>query len=112
MEVQREHAVEEIKRLQRCISDLISVLALPGMWSGGEPSQIAHTLLDSLMPMLHLDLLYVRLTERGGEESIEMSRIAHGQTAKPSEFSEVFHDWLHESPEKWPRLIRNPVGEG
>ena len=37
MEVQRETQGEQIKRLQRCINDLVSVLALPAMWSGGEP---------------------------------------------------------------------------
>ena len=62
MEVQLDHPAEEIKRLQRCINDLVSVLALPAMWSGGEPGQIVHTLLDALMRMLRLDLVSVRLT--------------------------------------------------
>ena len=45
---------DEIKRLQSCISDLISVLALPALWSGREPSDIAGTLLDVLLTMLRL----------------------------------------------------------
>ena len=52
---------QEIKRLQRCISDLISVLALPAIWAGGEPSQIVSTLLDSLLGMLSLDFIYLSL---------------------------------------------------
>ena len=67
MEVQLEHPADEIKRLQRCINDLVSVLALPAMWSGGEPSQIVHTLLDALLRMLDLDLVYVRLKDPVGE---------------------------------------------
>ena len=63
MEMQPEHPAEEIKRLQRCINDLVSVLALPAIWSGGDPSQIARTLLDVLLGMLHLDLVYVRLND-------------------------------------------------
>ncbi len=110
--MQPEHAAVEIKRLQRCISDLISVLALPAMSSGGEPSQIAHTLLDSLLPMLHLDFVYARLTQRVGDECIELIRTADAQTAEPSQLGKVFDDWLHESPQKWPRLIRDPGGEG
>ena len=39
----------EVKRLQSCINDLISVLALPAIWSGREPSQILGTLLDVLL---------------------------------------------------------------
>src|SRR5580698_9657132 len=58
MEAQAEHPAEEIKRLHRCINDLVGLLALPAMWSGGEPSQIVRTLLDVLLDMLRLDLVY------------------------------------------------------
>src|SRR6185503_14976113 len=61
MEVQLEHPAEEIRRLRRCINDLVSVIALPAMWSGSERSQIVRTLLDVLLEMLQLDLVYVRL---------------------------------------------------
>lgn len=49
-----ELPVNEIKRLQRCNNDLVSILALPAIWTGGEPSQIVHTLLDALLGMLGL----------------------------------------------------------
>ena len=54
----------EIKRLQSCINDLISVLALPAIWSGSESSQILGTLLDVLVTMLRLEFAYARLTKR------------------------------------------------
>ena len=41
-----EHTADEIKNLKACINDLISVLALPAIWTGREPSQIISTLLD------------------------------------------------------------------
>jgi len=63
MKVQLEHPADEIKRLQRCINDLISLLALPAMWSGRKPGDIVHTLLDSLLRMLDLDFVYVSLTD-------------------------------------------------
>src|SRR3984893_13450307 len=44
MEVQLEDPAQEIKRLQRCINDLTSLLALPAIWRGSEPSQIVQTL--------------------------------------------------------------------
>ncbi len=62
MKVQLEHPADEIKRLQRCINDLVSLLALPAMWSGSKPCDIVHTLLDSLLRMLDLDFVYVSLT--------------------------------------------------
>ena len=49
------------------------------MWSGGEPSQIVHTLLDALLRMLQLDLVYVRLKDTGGQAPIEMVRFAQSQ---------------------------------
>ncbi len=87
MDVQPRDHTEEIKHLQRCVNDLVSALALPAMWSGGEPSQIVHTLLDALLRMLQLDLVYVQLKETGGQAPIEMVRFAQSQkhVASPHE---------------------------
>jgi len=94
------------------MSDLISVLALPAMWSGGEPSRIVHTLLDALLRILQLDLVYVRLKETGGQTPIEMVRFAQSQkyTAQPYEIGEVLKPWLGADPQEWPLLVRNPLG--
>ncbi len=112
MDVQPEDVAEEVKRLQRCINDLVSLFALPAMWSGGGPSQIIQTLLDALLRMLQLDLVYVRLTDAGGQTPIEMVRFAtpQEQTAQPHEIGEVFNRWLGADPQQWPSLIRNPIG--
>ena len=112
MDAQPEDVAEEIKRLQRCINDLVSLFALPAMWSGGEPSQIVHTLLDALLRMLQLDLVYVRLRDAGGQTPIEMVRFAQSQeqTAQPHEIGEIFKHWLGADPQQWPPLIRNPIG--
>ena len=114
MDAQRGDVAEEIKRLQRCINDLVSLVALPAMWSGGEPSQIVHTLLDALLRMLQLDLVYVRLKDSGGQAPIEMVRFAQSQeqTAQPHEIGEVFKHWLGADPQEWPPLIPNPIGDG
>ena len=54
-------AASEVKRLQRCINDLVSVLALPAVWSVSEPNRILETFLDALLAMLDLDFLYARV---------------------------------------------------
>ena len=46
-----DETANEIKRLQGCINDLISVLALPAMWRGQNSTQILNTLLDVLVGM-------------------------------------------------------------
>ncbi len=109
----------EIKRLQRCINDLVSLFALPAMWSGGEPSQIVHTLLDALLRMLQLDIVYVRLRDSSGEAPIELVRFAPSQVrfapsqepaAQPCEIGEAFKPWLGADPQAWPSVLRNPMG--
>jgi PAS domain S-box-containing protein len=109
MDEQPRNLTEEITHLQRCVNDLVSALALPAMWSGGEPSQIVHTLLDALLRMLQLDLVYVRLTETGGQAPIEMVRFAQSQKhiARPHEIGDVLKQWLGTAPQDWPPLIRN-----
>ena len=109
MDEQPRNLTEEITHLQRCVNDLVSALALPAMWSGGEPSQIVHTLLDALLRMLQLDLVYVRLTETGGQAPIEMVRFAQSQKhiARPHEIGDVLKQWLGTAPQEWPPLIRN-----
>jgi PAS domain S-box-containing protein len=113
MDEQPRNLTEEITHLQRCVNDLVSALALPAMWSGGEPSQIVHTLLDALLRMLQLDLVYVRLTETGGQAPIEMVRFAQSQKhiATPHEIGYVLKQWLGTAPQEWPPRMRNALGD-
>jgi thioredoxin reductase (NADPH) len=76
MEVQLEDPAQEIKRLRRCINDLTSLLALPAIWRGSEPSQIVQTLLDVLLRMLSLDFAYARLSDAFGVMPVEILRVA------------------------------------
>ena len=63
MDLQERDSAEEVTRLQRCINDLISLLALSAVWSGDKPRQIVHTLLDALLRMLRLDFAFARLDD-------------------------------------------------
>ncbi len=113
MDVQPRDPAEEIKRLQRCLNDLIGALALPATWSGAEPSQIANTLLDALLRMLQLDLVYVCMKETGGQPPIELARFAQSQKyiAQPQEIGAVLKQWLGAEPQEWPPLMRNRLGD-
>jgi PAS fold len=113
MDVETRDPAEEIKRLQRCLNDLISALALPATWSGAEPSQIANTLLDALLRMLQLDLVYVCLKETGGQAPIEMVRFTPSQKyiAQPQEIGAVLKQWLGADPQERPPLMRNHLGD-
>jgi PAS domain S-box-containing protein len=112
MDVEPGDATEEIRRLQRCINDLVSLLALPAIWSGGEPSRIVDTLIDALLRMLQLDLVYVRLQGTGGQAPFEVFRFAPSreQTAQSQEIGELFQHWLGTDPQERPLFIGNPTG--
>jgi formate hydrogenlyase transcriptional activator len=109
-----EQTADEIRRLQGCINDLISVLAIPAMWRGQESAQIVSMLLDVLVGMLRLDFAYARLKDPVGGAPIEMVRLALSRnlTARPQEIGQVLNGWLGDDPQKWPLLVRNPIGDG
>ncbi len=113
MNVQPRDLTEEIKHLRRCVNDLVSVLALPAMWSGCEPSQIVNTLVDALLRMLQLDLVYVRLKETVGRAPIELVRFAqmHEHKVHPHEIGEALGYWFGTDPQERPPLIRYPLGD-
>ena len=104
----------EIKRLQGCINDLISLLALPAMWTGQDPAQVVSTLLDVLVGMLRLDFAYVRLNDPLGGGLIEMVRhdpLRHLE-AEPRMIGQTLNDSLGANPRKWPPRARSPFGDG
>ena len=99
---------DEVKILKACINDLIGVVALPAIWSGGDPVQIAGTLLDVLLGMLRLDLVYIRLNDSIGEAPMQLVRIAEAQMvpAQPHEIGEMLDRQLGIDPTTWPATAR------
>jgi PAS domain S-box-containing protein len=112
MKVQLEHPVDEIKRLQRCVNDLVSLLALPAMWSGSEPCDIVPTLLDSLLRMLDLDFAYVSLTNLVDAAPSETVRLAQWQEQmfEPRELCAFLNRWLGDDPQKRYLQERSHIG--
>jgi PAS domain S-box-containing protein len=113
MDGRLENPSEEIKRLQRCVNDLVSILALPAIWAGGEPSQVVSTLLDALLGMLRLDLVYVRLDDPSGGAPFEMVRSGQPQSLSfsPQAIGKLVNEGLGDDPNQWPQLVRNCIGD-
>ncbi|PYU31410.1 MAG: hypothetical protein DMG28_15415 [Acidobacteria bacterium] len=109
-----ENTGDEIKRLQSCINDLISVLALPAIWSGSEPSQIVGTLLDALLAMLRLDFAYARLTDSSDGPPIEVVRLGHRQhpSVQPQQVGQALGRWLTGDQAASHFVVPDPAGEG
>jgi len=114
VEVEMEKTADEVKRLQSCINDLISVLALAAIWSGSESCQMLGTLLESLLAILRLDFACARLNDSIDGSPIEVVRLAQRQhpSAQPQEVGRALGRWLSGDQTASRFLIPNPAGEG
>jgi PAS domain S-box-containing protein len=103
---------QEIKRLQRCISDLVGVLALPAAWNNGEPRRILETFLDALVKLLDLNFLYAEARVASHEAPIEMLRTADsdGVSDKGGEIHRDLHQLLDEAAPDDSSALRRHMG--
>lgn len=104
----------ESKDLKACLNDLITVLALPAIWSIHEPSQIVSTLLEALVGMLRLDFAYARLGDSfsHGAPPIEMARFTQPRNVTPQEIGQALTPWLADGPHPSSIVVPNLIGEG
>jgi PAS domain S-box-containing protein len=109
-----EKTADEVKRLQSCINDLISVLALAAIWSGSESRQMLGTLLDSLLAILRLDFACARLNHSIDGSPIEVVRLAQRQhlSAQSQEVGRALGPWLSGDQTASRLVIPNPAGQG
>jgi PAS domain S-box-containing protein len=114
VEVEMEKTADEVKRLQSCINDLISVLALAAIWSGSESRQMLGTLLDSLLAILRLDFACARLNHSIDGSPIEVVRLAQRQHLSPQsqEVGRALGPWLSGDQTASGLVIPNPAGQG
>ena len=112
MHQQQPDSASEVKRLQRCMNDLVSVLALPAVWSGSEPNRILETLLDALMEILDLDFLYGRVRLDSHEAPIEALRTTQlsGTSYSREEIRQALNHWFGEDPQQWPEGVLRHLG--
>ncbi|MDM0047546.1 sigma 54-interacting transcriptional regulator [Variovorax sp. J22R115] len=103
----------EIRRLQDCISGLMSLLALPSLWDSRDPMSILRTLLEMLARMLDLDLAYARLD---GEATpmLELARSEHlpDIARRADEVGAVIEPWLLAQHPGMPYVVPNPFQQG
>jgi PAS domain S-box-containing protein len=114
MTAETQHTADEVKHLRACINDLIGLVTLPAIWSGGEPSDIVGTLLDVVLRVLRLDFAYARFRESIYGTQIEMFRAAGSRdlNTRPEEIGDAFSGWLADEPHRWPSRVPNPIGSG
>ena len=108
MDATFESPAAEVARLRRCLNDLVSIIALPGVWAGDEPPQIVSTLLEALLGMLNLDFAYARLDDSDSGSPIEILRVARPleEPVRPREMGLVLDRSLGGTPLQWPARAR------
>jgi formate hydrogenlyase transcriptional activator len=108
-----KQADDEIKRLQSYINDLISLQALPAIWSGLDAHQIVNKLLEVLTSLLRLDFAVMRVNDSNGGPPIEAVRLAPDRNpyAHSHELREL-EAWLKGDLPVGRIVISNPIGTG
>jgi PAS domain S-box-containing protein len=114
MSARSEPATLEIKRLRRCMNDLLGLLALPAMWSGGNSLHILQTLEDALVSLVRLDFVYMRLADAIVETPIEVVKV--GRSLEPrygaQEIGQAVRESLRDHPHAWQHVAQvNVSGE-
>jgi signal transduction histidine kinase/CheY-like chemotaxis protein len=104
-------ADSEQAQLRRCIRDLVALSAIPAVWSGQKPVDIAESLADLLLSVLRLELVYVRLNLAPQSAAIEAARGRHPEVSRRGgEIGRALDPWLEDGEAA--RSIPNPVGDG
>ena len=113
MKVANDPTADEISRLNGCINDLTTILALPAIWIGAESSQIISALLDALLRILRLDFVFARLDSSHGASPREMVRWAQRQGAslQAQDIGRALDQWLTPDLLTSSLVVPNPVGE-
>lgn len=100
-----EPQIDDVKHLQRCINDLVSVLAFPAMWVGWSPPQIVSSFMDGLVRILNLDVAYIRLAGESGTATEFLKGPAAVDPAAGTWFAAQGAD-----PAEWPRRATFTAG--
>ena len=103
----------ELHHLRSCISNLISLQALPAIWAGREASRYLSVLLEALIGMLHLDFAYARAIDTLGGR-IEMVRVPHRRPADidADKIGRALEPWVSGDDPLRSMTVLNPIGEG
>jgi PAS domain S-box-containing protein len=105
---------EEIRQLQACINNLVSVMALPALWDGQDTGQLLATLLDALIRMLRLDFAGAQLITPENDPPTEVIRFAqqHREATSPEEDVSAFDDSSRDGAVRESLSALDPGGKG
>src|SRR5712672_2952559 len=94
--------------------DLVALSALPAVWAGYQPRQVAEGLADVLLSTLRLELVYLRLPGQTEGQEIEVARTAGRPTTadETRDIGRALAPCLDGGTAAPARSFSNPVGGG
>ncbi len=109
-----EKVSDETRTLHRSMRDLVALSALPAVWAGYQPRQVAEGLAEVLLSTLRLDLVYLRLPGQTEGQGIEVARIAGRPTTtdETRNIGQALAPWLDGDGIESAPPLPNPVGPG
>jgi PAS domain S-box-containing protein len=109
-----ETVSEESRTVRRTIRDLVTFFALPTIWMGHQPQELAESLADLLLNTLRLDFVYLCL--RGSAQGQEIQVARTGRQPTTADQTQVIRraiaPWLDRAAVNPPQAIPNPIGGG
>src|SRR5688500_18095846 len=104
----------QVERLQRCINDIVGLLGLPAVWSGGDLQGIVRALLDTLLPLLRLDFAYALVKAGKGNPPLEAASVdPRLVSSEPTtHLARLLSAAVAAHRPLAPVEVRNPVGDG
>jgi PAS domain S-box-containing protein len=105
---------DQVRRLQDCINDLISIQALAAVWSYPDPVRHLGTLLEVLVRVLRMDFAFARIGDGLARSPIEVVRLAQSRNPDGAarEVRRVLDPWLTGDPPTERVVVPNPFAEG
>jgi two-component system, sensor histidine kinase and response regulator len=109
-----EKVSDETRTLHRSMRDLVAFSALPAVWAGYQPRQVAEGLAEVLLSTLRLDLVYLRLPGQTEGQEIEVARTAGRPTTmdETRNIGRALAPWLDGAGIDAAPPLPNPVGPG
>src|SRR5947207_7746125 len=94
--------------------DLVALSALPAVWAGYQPRQVAEGLADVLLSTLRLDLVYLRLPGLTEGHAIEVTCTPGGSTStdQTRDIGRALAPWLDGAGLDSVPPLPNPAGPG
>jgi signal transduction histidine kinase len=113
-EPQRETLTDKEQYLRRCIRELVAFSALPAVWAGRAPQDIAESLAEVLSISLSLEFAYVRVHRALGEVALEAAHAGqHPDTPGQAQvIGKVLAPWLQADMLSAPLIIPHPLRDG